>query len=56
MPLVPSWMEDSMCWEIDYKFAEQHKKAQELRATVPAGNLCSDNWWCSSHKIGTAKV
>jgi hypothetical protein len=32
MPLVPSPMEDPMCWEIDYKFfAEQQKKAQEAR-------------------------
>jgi hypothetical protein len=32
MPLVPSPMEDPMCWEIDYKFfAEQKKKAQEAR-------------------------
>jgi hypothetical protein len=31
MPLVPSWMEDSMCWEIDYKFFAEQKKAQEAR-------------------------
>jgi hypothetical protein len=31
MPLVPSPMEDPMCWEIDYKFFEQQKKAQEAR-------------------------
>src|SRR5262245_6207760 len=31
MPLVPSQMEDPMCWEIDYKFFEQQKKAQEAR-------------------------
>jgi len=24
-------MEDPMCWEIDYKFLEQQKKAQEAR-------------------------
>src|SRR5262249_27992000 len=30
--LVPSPMEDPMCWEIDYKFfAEQQKKAQEAK-------------------------
>ena len=32
MPLVPSQMEDPMCWEVDYKFfAEQQKKAQDAR-------------------------
>ena len=31
MPLVPSRMEDSMCWEIDYKFLAEQKKAQETR-------------------------
>ena len=31
MPLVPSRMEDSMCWEIDYKFFAEQKKAQETR-------------------------
>jgi hypothetical protein len=31
MPLVPSWMEDSMCWEIDYKFFAEQKKAHEAR-------------------------
>jgi hypothetical protein len=31
MPLVPSPMEDPMCWEIDYKFFEQQKKAQEAK-------------------------
>jgi len=32
MPLVPSQMEDPMCWEVDYKFfAEQQRKAQDAR-------------------------
>src|ERR1700732_1147726 len=31
MPLVPSRMEDSMCYEIDYKFFAEQKKAQEAR-------------------------
>jgi protein-disulfide isomerase len=31
MPVVQSQMEDSMCWEIDYKFLAEHKKAQETR-------------------------
>jgi hypothetical protein len=29
--LVPSRMEDSMCWEIDYNFFAEQKKAQEAR-------------------------
>ena len=29
MPLVPSRMEDTMCWEIDYRFFEEQRKAQE---------------------------
>ena len=24
-------MEDTMCWEMDYKFLAEHKKAQEAR-------------------------
>jgi hypothetical protein len=28
MPLVPLWMEDTMCWEIDYKLFAEQKKAQ----------------------------
>ena len=31
MPLVPSRMEDTMCWEIDYKFFAEQKKAQQTR-------------------------
>ena len=31
MPLVPSPMEDTMCWEIDYKLFAEQKKAQEIR-------------------------
>jgi protein-disulfide isomerase len=31
MPLVPSRMEDTMCWEIDYKLFAEQKKAQEAR-------------------------
>ena len=31
MPLVPSGMEDSMCWQIDYRFFADQKKAQEAR-------------------------
>ena len=31
MPLVPSGMEDTMCWEIDYKFFAEQKKAKEIR-------------------------
>jgi len=31
MPLVPSRMEDTMCWEIDYKLFAEQKKAQEIR-------------------------
>jgi hypothetical protein len=27
----PSAMEDSMCWEIDYKFFAEQKKAHEAR-------------------------
>src|SRR6266581_2889838 len=29
--LLPSPMEESMCWEIDYKFLVEQKKAQETR-------------------------
>jgi hypothetical protein len=29
--LVPSPMEDPMCWEIDYKFLAEQKKAQDAR-------------------------
>lgn len=28
---VPSWMEDLMCWEIDYKLFAEQTKAQETR-------------------------
>jgi hypothetical protein len=31
MALVQSQMEDSMCWEMDYKFLAEHKKAEETR-------------------------
>jgi protein-disulfide isomerase len=31
MPLVPSRMEDSMCWGIDYRLFADQKKAQEAR-------------------------
>jgi hypothetical protein len=31
MPLIPSRMEDSMCWEVDYNFFAGQKKAQEAR-------------------------
>jgi hypothetical protein len=31
MPLVPSRMEDSMCYEIDYQIFAAQKKAQEAR-------------------------
>ena len=31
MPLVPSRMEDTMCWEIDYKLFAERKKAHEIR-------------------------
>ena len=31
LALVPSRMEDSMCWEIDYKFLAEQEKAQEKR-------------------------
>jgi hypothetical protein len=27
--LLPSRMEDTMCWEIDYRFFEEQKKAQQ---------------------------
>jgi hypothetical protein len=29
--VVPSPMEDSMCWEMDYRFFAEQKKAQETR-------------------------
>jgi hypothetical protein len=29
MASLPSRMEDPMCWEIDYRFFEEQKKAQE---------------------------
>ena len=29
--LVPSPMEDLMCWEMDYRFFAEQKKAQETR-------------------------
>ena len=29
--VVPSPMEDSMCWEMDYRFFAEQKKAQENR-------------------------
>ena len=29
MALLPSRMEDTMCWEIDYRFFGEQKKAQE---------------------------
>ena len=28
---IQSQMEDTMCWEMDYKFLAEHKKAQEAR-------------------------
>ena len=28
---IPSQMEDTMCWEMDYKFLAEHRKAQETR-------------------------
>jgi hypothetical protein len=31
MPLVPSRMEDAMCYEIDYQIFAAQKKAQEAR-------------------------
>jgi hypothetical protein len=31
LPLVPSQMEDPMCWEIDYQFFAERKKAQDAR-------------------------
>jgi hypothetical protein len=31
MALVPPRMEDTMCWEVDYKFVAEQKKAQENR-------------------------
>jgi hypothetical protein len=31
VPLVPSPMEDPMCWEVDYKFFAEQKKAQDAR-------------------------
>ena len=31
LSLVPSRMEDTMCWEIDYKFFAEQKKAQDAR-------------------------
>ena len=30
-PFVPPRMEDSMCWEMDYKLFDELKKAQEAR-------------------------
>jgi hypothetical protein len=51
MSLVPSTMEASMCWEIDYKFfAEQQRKAQEARIKqeqreVRAAGCRDDNRW-----------
>jgi hypothetical protein len=36
-------MEDSMCWEIDYKFfAEQHKKAREAQKQVRRAGVIKD--------------
>jgi hypothetical protein len=32
MMLLPSRKEDTMCWEIDYKFFEEQKKARENKA------------------------
>ena len=29
--VVPSEMEDPMCWEVDYKFFAEQKKAQDAR-------------------------
>jgi hypothetical protein len=29
--MVPSPMENSMCWEMDYRFFAEQKKAQETR-------------------------
>src|SRR5262249_21755157 len=37
MPLVPSRMEDIMCWEIDYKFFAEQKKAKEIEQQRRAG-------------------
>jgi hypothetical protein len=37
MPLVPSRMEDTMCWEIDYKFFAEQKKAKEIKQERRAG-------------------
>ena len=35
-PLVRSLMGDSMCWEIDYKFFANQKKAQKLGSSKNA--------------------
>jgi hypothetical protein len=32
MMLLPSRKEDTMCWEIDYRFFEEQKKARENKA------------------------
>jgi hypothetical protein len=32
LPLVQPRMEDSMCWEIDYQFWAEQRKAQEAKA------------------------
>src|SRR5262249_12448055 len=37
MPLVPTRMEDIMCWEIDYKFFAEQKKAKEIEQQRRAG-------------------
>ena len=29
MPLVPSWMEDTMCWELDHLYWVEQRKARE---------------------------
>jgi hypothetical protein len=37
LSLVPSRMEDTMCWEIDYKFFAEQKKAKEIEQQRRAG-------------------
>jgi hypothetical protein len=48
LSLVPSRMEDTMCWEIDYKFFAEQKKAKEVEQQRRAGVI--DQLLTESHK------
>ena len=52
MPLVPSGMEDSMCWQIDYRFFADQKKAQEARVKQEQRSGVIDQLLSEANKQG----